>query len=226
VGDAVGGVAVPMPDGSSAADAGPPVDADRLAHCHLIGDADWTTGGDGTPDVDRTADGGWASDGDMAADPAQTGGGGWTADADPMAVEADWAAGDGWAADWWGDVWPLGGRVASAVLPVLSAEPDRPVESRDLASLPPGPALAHELALQRPSEVSAADLVDVIVGCERLARWADAVQAAAVAELPPPAPRSRRRPPGTRGRPLPRPARAPAPVPPPPPSPPGTTRAS
>jgi len=62
-------------------------------------------------------------------------------------------------------------------------EPDRPVERRDLAAVAPGPVLADELASRCPSEVSAADLVDVIVGCERLARWADAVQAAAVAEL-------------------------------------------
>ena len=118
---------------------------------------------DGHP-TDQTADGEWNTDGGGLDNP------GWITEA-------------GWAADWWGDVWPLGGPVASAVLPVLSAEPDRPVERRDLASLPPGPALAHELAEVCPSEVSAADLVDVIVGCERLARWADAVQAAAVAEL-------------------------------------------
>jgi hypothetical protein len=141
VGDAVRGMVVPMPDGSSAADAGPPVDADRTAV-----EADWAAGD------------GWA-------------------------VHAECVGGDGWAADWWGDVWPLGGPVASAVPAPLSAEPDRPVDRRDLAAVAPGPVLARELASRCPSEVSAAGLVDVIVGCERLARWADAVQAAAVAEL-------------------------------------------
>jgi hypothetical protein len=115
VGDAVGGVAVPVPDGSSAADAGSPVDADRMAV-----EADWAAGD------------GWA-------------------------VDAECVGGDGWAADWWGDVWPLGGPAASAVLPVLSVEPDRPVERPDLAAVAPGPVLAHELASRCPSEVSAAD---------------------------------------------------------------------
>jgi Domain of unknown function (DUF222) len=80
-------------------------------------------------------------------------------------------------------VWPLGAPVASAAPALLSVEPDRPVEVRDLAAVAAGPALAHELAGLCPSQVSNPDLVDVIVGCERLARWAEAVQAAAVAEL-------------------------------------------
>jgi Domain of unknown function (DUF222) len=82
-----------------------------------------------------------------------------------------------------GGVWPLGGPVASAAPALLSVEPDRPVEGRDLAAVAAGPALARELAGLCPSEVSNPGLVDVIVGCERLARWAEAVQAAAVAEL-------------------------------------------
>lgn len=97
--------------------------------------------------------------------------------------DADERSDAGWGCDWWGGVWPLGGRVAAAEPPVHSAEPDRPVELRDLASLPPGPALARDLAAQRPSQVSTVNLVDLIAGCERLARWAEAVQAAAVAEL-------------------------------------------
>jgi Domain of unknown function (DUF222) len=121
----------------------------------------------------------------VADDPA------WTPDADGFddpgcATDADWAdetADAGWAADWWGAAWPLGGPVASAVPALLSVEPDRPVESRDLAAVAASPALADELASLCPSQVSNPDLVDVIVGCERLARWAEAVQAAAVAEL-------------------------------------------
>jgi Domain of unknown function (DUF222) len=152
-----------------AAGDGWPADADRL------GDADWAVG-DGWPaDADRPGDADWAGESAWPAEGSRAAEGG-------RAVDAEHVGSDGWAVDWWGDVWPLGARVASAS-PVLSAEPDRPVEVRDLAAVAAGPALADELAGLCPSEVSNPDLVDVIVGCERLARWAEAVQAAAVAEL-------------------------------------------
>ena len=189
MGDAVSDMVVPVPDGTSTADAahrGWMSDADRMtveadwaagdgwpADADRPGDADWAVG-DGWPaDADRPGDADWAGESAWPAEGGRAAEGGW-------AVDAEHLGSDGWAVDWWGDAWPLGAPVAS---PVLSAEPDRPVEVRDLATVAAGPALADELAGLCPSEVSNPDLVDVIVGCERLARWAEAVQAAAVAEL-------------------------------------------
>jgi hypothetical protein len=236
VGEAVSGVAVPVPGAAEAADAGSPVDGELTAHGGWRTEADGTVGGDlvadcsGTPRLDPlAADGDQTgeadrvavdADGPTDADPAVDTGGcddpGLTAEAG-LPADADWFAGDGgcddpgwstdaggldgpglaidgdgvdesaeagWASDVWGAVWPLGGRVRSEVPAPYATEPDRPAEVRgDLTALPPGPALASALAARCPSEVSTAGLVDVIVGCERLARWADAVAAGAVAEL-------------------------------------------
>jgi hypothetical protein len=110
---------------------------------------------------------------------------GWTA-ADDLAGAGgvDDAWGDaGWAEDAWGGRWPLGGSAAAVPLVAFSVEPDRPADVGDLASMPPGPGLARALAGLVATEVPDAGLVDVIVGCERLARWADALSAAATAEL-------------------------------------------
>jgi Domain of unknown function (DUF222) len=188
VGDPLGGLADPTPDlpcavpGSRVDDGHQSADPNRIARSEETADADWITRSEcadadrfddppSTADADRFDDPAWAAEVDVFADP------GWAADVEDVGS-------DGWAADFWGSPWPLGGSVASAVPPLYAVEPDRPVDLRgDLATVPPGPALAHELASVRPAEVSAAGLVDLIVGCDRLARWADAVQTAAVAEL-------------------------------------------
>ena len=90
---------------------------------------------------------------------------------------------DSLGVDCWGSVWELGGQVSSRPDEPFSAAPDAPVGLADVEGMPPGPGLAGLLAEAAPADVSDRDLVEVIAGAERVARWASAVQVAAVAEL-------------------------------------------
>jgi hypothetical protein len=162
VGYAVGDVPVPAPQ-DIGTDATSPVDDNQFDNACKMSESGWALGAN------------WAAD--EGADPE-------AADTEDGWTVGDHAGDDGWASDWWGDSWPLGDPAASTVPALLSIEPDRPVDLRDgLASVLPGPALAEKLAALRPADLSASDLVDLLVGWERLARWAQAHQAAAVAEL-------------------------------------------
>ncbi len=87
----------------------------------------------------------------------------------------------GW--DSWEDDWPPGGPPDAVAPELYCAAPDRPVPPGELAEMRPGPELAARLAALPPFEVGDADLVEVVAAAERAARWAHAVQVAAVAEL-------------------------------------------
>jgi hypothetical protein len=154
VSDPLGGLAAPRPD-VTCADPGSRVDDSRQSTGpDRIARSEWTANADGFDDPNLSAEAAGFDDPGWATEAAR-------------AVDAEGVGNDGWASDFWGGVWPLGDPAASTVPALLSVEPDRPVDLRlDLASVAPGPALARELASVRPSEVSAAGLVDLIVGCE------------------------------------------------------------